>query len=540
MKFLKAITGLLSAALAAQTASAIDLPAQFNVGAQLDDTSTTAATENEFSFFRITPQRAEHVNLRNQAGTEIGTASTPIRTDPTGTTPQPSSQSGTWITGRTWSLLNSTDSVNSVQSGAWSTGRTWTLLNSTDSVNSVQSGAWTAGRTWTLGVATDSVVARAQDGSGNALTSQVNGSQRALDIGINVAGVQVDPRTRTWALASGTDSVQSVFTDIVPSSGTITAQDLATSTLVGANGQTFYVGTPTAGSAAVFTLASIQTVQVQASLLGSGGTMVIDVSQDGGTTWFRPTVFQTGTQAYGNGFASPFNATVNVANMNRIRVRGTTAWTGTATIIVSESLNGRSVAIGEALPPGGNVIGGVTQSGTFTVAQGTAAAASGAWPVKLTDGTSTTAVKAASTAPLATDPAAVVVLSPNGAQATAANQATEIASLSSIDTKTPALVSGHQPVQATLTTGAVFGRISVGTSAVELRIGASPLANRRNIFFTVLDAQDCYFGPGSGVTTANGLPAFRNQNFSIDADATSRYYVICSTISHNVALQESP
>lgn len=36
---------------------------------------------------------------------------------------------------------------------------------------------------------------RTQDGAGNLLTSQVNGAQRALDIGINVAGVQIDPRT---------------------------------------------------------------------------------------------------------------------------------------------------------------------------------------------------------------------------------------------------------------------------------------------------------------------------------------------------------
>lgn len=33
-----------------------------------------------------------------------------------------------------------------------------------------------------------------QDNSGNGLTSQVNGTQRALDVGINVAGVQIDPR----------------------------------------------------------------------------------------------------------------------------------------------------------------------------------------------------------------------------------------------------------------------------------------------------------------------------------------------------------
>ncbi len=48
------------------------------------------------------------------------------------------------------------------------------------------------------------------DGYGNAITSQVSGSQRSLDIGIDVSGVQVDPRARTWTLSSGTDSCSSV------------------------------------------------------------------------------------------------------------------------------------------------------------------------------------------------------------------------------------------------------------------------------------------------------------------------------------------
>ena len=38
---------------------------------------------------RITASRALHVNLRNASGTEIGTASNPVRVDPTGTTAQP-------------------------------------------------------------------------------------------------------------------------------------------------------------------------------------------------------------------------------------------------------------------------------------------------------------------------------------------------------------------------------------------------------------------------------------------------------------------
>lgn len=77
-------------------------------------------------------------------------------------------QSGTWTTGRTWTLLNSTDSVNSVQSGTWTTGRTWTLLNSTDSVNAVQSGTWTVQQgtpPWTV---TGNVASGSAD-SGNPL-----------------------------------------------------------------------------------------------------------------------------------------------------------------------------------------------------------------------------------------------------------------------------------------------------------------------------------------------------------------------------------
>lgn len=53
------------------------------------------------------------------------------------------------------------------------------------------------------------IVVKSADGTGNLLTSQANGAQQALDVGINVAGVQVDPRA-IRALTSGTDSVTAV------------------------------------------------------------------------------------------------------------------------------------------------------------------------------------------------------------------------------------------------------------------------------------------------------------------------------------------
>ena len=47
-----------------------------------------------------------------------------------------------------------------------------------------------------LGVdASGRIVTKINDGSGNSLTSQANGGQQALDVGINVAGVQIDPRS---------------------------------------------------------------------------------------------------------------------------------------------------------------------------------------------------------------------------------------------------------------------------------------------------------------------------------------------------------
>lgn len=61
-----------------------------------------------------------------------------------------------------------------------------------------------------------------QDGAGNSLTSQTNGSQRALDVGVNVAGIQVDPRairtitTTDIITANIKDSAGSSFSSVNP------------------------------------------------------------------------------------------------------------------------------------------------------------------------------------------------------------------------------------------------------------------------------------------------------------------------------------
>lgn len=59
------------------------------IGGQLDDVGTVTPAEGQTGALRITSARGLHINLRTAAGTELGTAGAPIRTDPTGTTTQP-------------------------------------------------------------------------------------------------------------------------------------------------------------------------------------------------------------------------------------------------------------------------------------------------------------------------------------------------------------------------------------------------------------------------------------------------------------------
>jgi predicted NUDIX family NTP pyrophosphohydrolase len=59
------------------------------VGGVFNETISADPTEDQAAAVRITAKRAMHSNLRNASGTEVGTAGAPLRTDPTGTTPQP-------------------------------------------------------------------------------------------------------------------------------------------------------------------------------------------------------------------------------------------------------------------------------------------------------------------------------------------------------------------------------------------------------------------------------------------------------------------
>lgn len=171
--------------------------------------------------------------------------------------------------------------------------------------------------------------------------------------------------------------------DIFPATQNITAQDIATSTVAGFNGQSYVIGNPTANSAATFTLGSIQTAAIQITGIWTG-TLRIEASVDGGTTYSSKFSRLPGT-VYAGSSAPTSNCLLlaAVSNYNRLRIRASTAWTGTAVITVTESVNEHVVDVLN--------------------------------PIRLLDSTTSTlmTIKPASTAPIASDTSVVVGISPN-------------------------------------------------------------------------------------------------------------------------------
>lgn len=99
------------------------------------------------------------------------------------------------------------------------------------------------------------------DAQGNALTSQLNGTQQSLDVGVNVAGVQVDPR-ETRPLAPNTDQVDvRNITGTVPlptGAATSAKQDTGNLSLTSIDGKLNTLGQKAATGSVPVVLASDQ------------------------------------------------------------------------------------------------------------------------------------------------------------------------------------------------------------------------------------------------------------------------------------------
>ena len=206
-------------------------------GASTEATLSTRASESTLStlngkIFSVDldsgagTQNGQGVNLRfiaSGGSVEAGTSSNPIRMDPTGTTTQPVSViSSSLPSGAATEATLSTRASEATLSSLNSKVTAVDTGNVTVSASALPTGASTAanqttgnaslasidGKLNSLGqkimtgsvpivIASDQsdINVRHKDGSGNSITSQISGSQRALDVGINVSGTQIDPRS---------------------------------------------------------------------------------------------------------------------------------------------------------------------------------------------------------------------------------------------------------------------------------------------------------------------------------------------------------
>jgi hypothetical protein len=98
---------------------------------------------------------------------------------------------------------------------------------------------------------------------------------------------------------------------------------------------------------------------VMSGLTASGATLTLEGSNDGGTTWTNVFSPSGSTGALSNTFTADGSFSAGVAGRTRLRLRVSTAGTGTIGIASNLSAAVREVRLDAPLPPGPNTIGAV-------------------------------------------------------------------------------------------------------------------------------------------------------------------------------------
>jgi hypothetical protein len=211
---------------------------------------------------------------------------------------------------------------------------------------------------------------------------------RTVIVGAGTAGASVGGVLSIQGVASGTPmpitgSISANPTpDNTPATQNITVVDSGSTSNTYANGQVFITGTPTANSAASFSYTSWDNANIQVTGTWTG-SLRVETSVDGGTTWFIHRGHQYSIDPPNSTFTNNFVEIVHLAATTNIRVRAISAMTGTATVLIVQ-----------------------TKSDAVTYNIG---------PSRISDnaGNGPVAVKPASTQAVSADPALVVQINPN-------------------------------------------------------------------------------------------------------------------------------
>ncbi len=179
------------------------------------------------------------------------------------------------------------------------------------------------------------------DGSANPITSQVNGSQRALDVGINVAGVQVDPRAiRALTSSDVVSAVQSGTWSVDATQSGTWSVDATQSGTWNINNVSGTVSLPTGAATAA-----------KQPALGTSGTPSADVLTVQGA------VGMTALQVDGSGVTQPVSGTVTANQGGTWTVQpGNTANTTPWLTTISQGGNAATVTASNALKVDGSAV----------------------------------------------------------------------------------------------------------------------------------------------------------------------------------------
>lgn len=376
------------------------------------------------------------------------------------------------------------------------------------------------------------VNARLQDGAGNPITSQVSGSQRALDVGIDVAGVQIDPR-QIRALTS------SDLVTVVQPTGTNLHTVVDSSALpTGASTSANQTTTNTSLSA----ILSNQTNGTQTSVVTQPTGTNLHVVVDSGTITLSGTSPVSGTVTANQGTpnATPWNENISEFGGTIVSL-GQKVEASSIPVTIASDQSSLSVTVG-------NFPATQPVSGTVTANQGTANAtpwneniaqvagatvqtghgiAAGSLRVELpTDGTGVVGLNAGSNNIGSITNITGTVSLPTGAS-TSANQ-TNGTQKTQIST----------PTALTVTNAA----ITVGTTAVRLTVSGSAPASTRVVLVATPDSvSTAVFYIGTSTVTnsgaTRGVEIVAGQSFIANNDAGD-YWIVSSTATQTVTVME--
>lgn len=335
--------------------------------------------------------------------------------------------------------------------------------------------------------------------------------------GTNVLGtsshpLRMDPTGTTTQPVSGTVTVNAgsgTFTV----GGTVTANIGTTNGLAldtSVNGLLLSQGSATSGQKGTLTLGAVTTAapsyttaQTSPLSLTTSGALRIDgsavtqpvsgtvtVNAGSGTFTVSGTVNQGTAAALSGSWPVEVTDGTNVLGTSAHPVR--TDPTGTTTQPVSGTVTANAGTGNFTVTQATAANLNATVSGTVTSNQGTANSTANAWTTKVTDGTNTAAVKAASSGAAATDPSLVVALSPN-------SPLPNLRTVDSANSSTAALGSGAT-FTGTGTSALGVATISVMVMAIGATAPPGTLTVQQSSDNSNWDIQDIYSVAGGTVS----------------------------------------